>query len=255
MTKKNNKNKKSNAVFGFHAVHSLLQAKPDSVEWVAVQKGRDDQRAQQILELAHQQGITLEHLNKKAMEEAADGNHQGFIAQCHHFPSYTQADLMALIEAVPSGAAVSPLVLILDGIQDPHNLGAIMRSSDALGVMAIVIAKDNAVGMTSTVQKVASGAALTVPLVTVTNLSRCMQALRQAGLWLVGLDASAEDRIESIDMKGPVGVVMGNEGHGMRRGTRDKCDFLAHIPMTGTVSSMNVSVAAGIVLYEVNRQR
>ncbi|MDF1759899.1 MAG: 23S rRNA (guanosine(2251)-2'-O)-methyltransferase RlmB [Coxiellaceae bacterium] len=252
MTKKN---KKNNVVFGFHAVQSLLQAKPDSVDWLAVQKGRDDQRAQQILELAKLQGITLQHLNKKAMDDYADGNHQGFVAMCHHFPSYTQADLLALIEAVPSDAATSPLVLILDGIQDPHNLGAIMRSSDAMGVMAIVIAKDNAVGMTPAVQKVASGAAQTVPLVTVTNLSRCMQALKQAGFWLVGLDAAADNQIADIDLKGAVGIVMGNEGHGMRRGTRDKCDFLAHIPMVGTVSSMNVSVAAGMVLYEVNRQR
>lgn len=246
---------KKNMVFGFHAVQSLLQAKPDSVASLAVQKGRDDQRAQSLMDLAKQQGVGVEPMSKKAMDDLTEGNHQGFVALCHHFPSYTQADLMALVEAIPDDAPPCPLVLILDGIQDPHNLGAIMRTADAMAVTAIVVPKDKAVGMTAAVQKVACGAAMTVPLVTVTNLSRCMVALKDAGLWVVGLDADSNDCIDTIDLKGPVGIVMGNEGHGMRRGTRDKCDFLAHIPMQGTVSSMNVSVATGIVLYEANRQR
>lgn len=237
-------------VYGFHAVQSLLQAKPDAVASIIIQKGRQDERVQVIQDLAQQEGVSLSSMGKKAMQELVAQNHQGFIAQCHHFPAYTQADLLLILDK-----QTSPTILLLDGVQDPHNLGAILRTADAMGVSAVVIPKNNAVGLTPSVQKVACGAAMTVPVVTVTNFSRCMAELKKRGLWLVGLDMLGENRLTDIDMTGPVGVVVGSEGSGMRRKTREYCDFLAQIPMHGTVASMNVSVAAGMVLYEVQRQR
>lgn len=237
-------------VFGYHAVESLLLAKPDSVASIMLQKGRHDERVQRVQQLAAQEGINIAHVGKKTLDDYKLGNHQGFVAQCHHFPNYTQADLLTLMEKQSCAT-----VLVLDGVQDPHNLGAIMRTCDAMGVCAIVIPKDNAVGMTPAVQKVACGAAMTVPLVTVTNLSRCMQQLQDSGLWLVGLDMLGENRLSDIDLTGPIGIVMGSEGSGMRRKTRERCDFLAHVPMHGTVESMNVSVVTGMALYEVQRQK
>ncbi len=239
-----------NTVFGYHAVESLLQVKPDVIAWIGLQNGRDDERVRAIKELAEQEGIKISHMSKKAMEEQAGGNHQGFVAQCHHFPSYSQADLLAMLEKKSNAT-----MLLLDGVQDPHNLGAILRTADAMGVTAVVIPQDNAVGVTPTVQKVACGAAMTVPVVTVTNLGRCMDQLKQAGLWMVGLDMLGENRLGDIDLTGAIGIVMGNEGSGMRKMIRQRCDFVAHIPMSGAVASMNVSVAAGMAMYEMQRQK
>jgi 23S rRNA (guanosine2251-2'-O)-methyltransferase len=152
-------------------------------------------------------------------------------------------------------AAETPFVLILDQVQDPHNLGACLRTADAAGVHAVIVPKDNSVTLTDTVRRVACGAAENVPFVMVTNLARAMQRLKDAGIWLVGTDDTGTDLLYNIDLKGPLGIVMGAEGKGVRRLTRENCDFLAKIPMAGTVECLNVSVATGVCLYEAVRQR
>lgn len=152
-------------------------------------------------------------------------------------------------------AAENPFVLILDQVQDPHNLGACLRTADAAGVHAVIVPKDNSVTLTDTVRRVACGAAENVPFVMVTNLARTMQRLKDAGIWLVGTDDTGTQLIYTIDLKGPIGIVMGAEGTGMRRLTRESCDFLAQIPMAGTVECLNVSVATGVSLFEAVRQR
>jgi len=149
----------------------------------------------------------------------------------------------------------SPLVLILDQVQDPHNLGACLRTADGAGVDAVIVPKDNSVNLTETVRRVACGAAENVPFVMVTNLSRTMQRLKDAGVWLVGTDDTGSQLLYTVDLKGPIGIVMGAEGKGMRRLTRENCDFLAKIPMAGKVECLNVSVATGVCLYEAVRQR
>jgi 23S rRNA (guanosine2251-2'-O)-methyltransferase len=183
-----------------------------------------------------------------------DAVHQGVFADVQPLPPWHEDELVAGITAQLE-AKVQPLVLVLDGVQDPHNLGACLRTADACGALAVVIPKDRAVQMTATVRKVAAGAAETTPVAIVTNLARTLRLLKEAGLWIVGADAEAPKLAHEADLTGPVAIVMGAEGAGLRQLTRDTCDFLVRLPQQGAVESLNVSVATGMLLYESVRQR
>ena len=243
---------KSEYVFGLHAVQALLKTAPLRIEKLFVLRGRDDQRVQKVLQLAQAQGITWEWQTRKEMDARSDeGNHQGVIAVAKPGQLQDEAFLYQLVE----GASAPILLLVLDGVTDPHNLGACLRTADAVGVQAVIIPKDNSAGLTETTRKVACGAADSVPLVSVTNLARCLQKLQELGVWLVGTCGEANETIYELKLTGNIALIMGAEGTGMRRLTREQCDYLAHIPMLGSVSSLNVSVATGVCLFEALRQR
>ena len=237
--------------FGVHAVAALLKNQPECVIRLHVLKDRRDKKLEEILTAARENGIAVEVKSRQELDQLSHGeNHQGVIAFANRPKQYAEADLPALLESIEN-----PFVLVLDGVQDPHNLGACFRSADAAGVNLIIAPKDNAAGITPVVSKVACGATLHVPFVVVTNLARTLATLKKAGLWLYGADAEGETSLFKANLNGPIAIVMGAEGSGMRRLTREHCDVLLNIPMQGSVSSLNVSVATGIFLYEVVRQR
>lgn len=237
-------------VFGLHAVESLLRRDGANVVELFVQQGRRDKRLSALIDLAASVGVAVVECPRAKLDDLVPGRHQGVVATAETVSAYDEKALPGLL-----AGRQDALVLILDGVTDPHNLGACLRSADASGVTAVIAPKDNAVGLTATVRKVACGAAETVPFVTVTNLSRTIKVLQDAGLWLVGMAGEAEQELYDIDLRGPVALVMGAEGSGLRRLTREHCDFLAKLPMAGAVSSLNVSVATGICLFEAVRQR
>lgn len=247
-------------VYGIHAVDSLLRQHPKSVQRLIVQAGRGDKRIAGLLALARNQGIAVARESRASLDQLVDGRHQGAIAQLHGdaakeagTPSnlWQEADLLQAVENKGGPA----LILVLDGVTDPHNLGACLRSADAAGVDAVVVPKDHSADITPVVRKVACGAAEVVPVVRVTNLSRALQALKERGVWLFGADGDAEKSIYDSDLTTSIALVMGAEGSGLRRLTKEQCDYLVHLPMAGSVSSLNVSVATGVVLFEALRQR
>ena len=240
----------SETVFGLHAVLSVLKSTPQRVLELRLLKGRDDQKLQKIRQIAQAEKISVHMKARREMDEACEGNHQGVIALVKPGKLHTEDFLYELVDANQT-----PFILVLDGVTDPHNLGACMRSADAAGIQALVVPKDKSVGLTETVRKVACGAAESVPLVPVTNLARCLGKLQEKGLWIVGAAGEAEQSIHDTSLTGPLAIVMGSEGAGMRRLTREHCDYLAKIPMAGSVSSLNVSVATGVFLFEAVRQR
>jgi 23S rRNA (guanosine2251-2'-O)-methyltransferase len=193
----------------------------------------------------------LQWATVKNLDDKVNARHQGVIALCEEGQTHDEAFLLESMEKQGNKA----LFLVLDGVTDPHNLGACLRSADGAGVHAVVVPKDNSVGLTPVVQKVACGAAESVPLVMVTNLTRTLEKLQQAGAWVVGAAGEAEQFIYDIDLTGPLVLVMGAEGKGIRQLTRKQCDYLAKLPMAGEVSSLNVSVATGVCLFEIVRQR
>ncbi len=211
---------------------------------------------QAICELARNQGVAVVSCAKSDLDTRVGGRHQGVVAVLHPGVQHeaagmiSEADLMERVADAPS-----PLLLILDGVTDPHNLGACLRSADAAGVTAVIFPKDKSADVTDVVRKVASGAAEAVPWARVTNLARTIEALKQAGVWIIGTDGDAAETVYERDLTVPCAVVLGSEGAGMRRLTRDLCDFTVKLPMAGSVSSLNVSVAAGICLFEALRQR
>jgi len=240
-------------VFGWHAVSALLNQRPEQITSLSVLKGRMDLRMQQLLQQAERHQIPVHWQSRQQLDESVAGRHQGVVA-------YTQSEqidnILAEGELLPwLDKQANPLILLLDGVTDPHNLGACLRSADAAGVVAVILPKDNAAGITDTVRKVACGAAESVPIVTVVNLARTMKALQQAGIWLVGTAGEAEQELYDVDLRGPIGLVMGAEAKGLRRLTREHCDYLARLPLLGQVSSLNVSVATGVCLFEAVRQR
>ena len=237
-------------VFGIHAVEAFLQRAPQDVLELFVMKDRDDKRMQPIIQLARQNGVSVQFCNRRTLDDMVSGQHQGVVAKARLQSSGNEADLAAIVEQ-----QAKPFILILDGVTDPHNLGAILRSADAAGVHAVVAPKDRSVKLTSVVRKVACGAAESVPFITVTNLARTLRELQDAGVWIVGTAGETETLVYDADLKGPLALVLGAEGEGLRRLTRETCDSLVKIPMFGTVSSLNVSVAAGICLFEAVRQR
>lgn len=248
--------------FGLHAVEELLRSQSGAVTELLLAKGRDDKRMQAVLALADRAGIPVRRLPRAKLDTLVAGRHQGVVARLHDgggTPAepvdsgdlrWSESELLAAV----AGRA-DALVLVLDGVTDPHNLGACLRSADGAGVTAVVTPKDNAADITAVVRKVACGAAATVPLVRVTNLARAMDKLKDAGLWIYGTAGEAEQTIYEHDLSGPAVLVMGAEGSGMRRLTRERCDVLVKLPMAGAVSSLNVSVATGVCLFEIQRQR
>lgn len=240
--------------YGVHAVqHALDHAPEDILELWLADTRKSSRELQSIIETAGRHGISIQKVSARSLDElTAAGNHQGVAIRRRPPAALHEEALETLLARQPG---VSWLFLVLDGVQDPHNLGACLRSADAAGVHAVIAPRDNAVGLNATVSKVASGAAETVPFITVTNLARTLRSLQEAGIWLVGTDDAAESLIYDIDLTGDVAIVMGAEGRGLRQNTRRHCDHLARLPMQGSVDSLNVSVAAGIVLFESVRQR
>ncbi len=239
-------------IYGIHAVQGLLKSDAPRIQEIWFQNGRDDQRIKKLLDLAKSEGIPCKFVSRRGLDDLVDeGNHQGVVAYCALGETHDEAFLQKLIEHLPH----PPLLLVLDSITDPHNLGACMRSAEAAGVDAVIAPRDRSAGLNSTARKVASGAAEVLPFVTVTNLSRTLQQLQQQGVWIIGAAGEAEKSLYDADLKGAIALVMGAEGEGLRRLTRENCDFLINIPMYGTVSSLNVSVATGVCLFEAIRQR
>ena len=239
-------------VYGIHAVRTLLDKHPAKVAQVWLQSGRGDGRVDALATLAAKHSVKVEYRSTKELDQRANGErHQGAIAELRESGALGEGALDDILDR----AGAHPLVLVLDGVQDPHNLGACLRTADAAGVACVIVPRDRAAGLSATVRKVASGAAETVPLIQVVNLSRTLKWLKERGLWLVGTDDEAKTPLYGAKFAGPLAVVMGAEGAGMRRLTREHCDLLVSIPMAGVVESLNVSVATGIVLYEAVRQR
>ena len=240
----------SRIVFGFHAVTVLLRQRPESILELHAGSERSDGRMRDLLKLAEQKQVRVMAANNERLDGlAGHGRHQGVVVLAKEVRHGNSLD--DTLDAVTG----PPLLLVLDGIQDPHNLGACLRVADAAGVSAVVAPKDRAVGLNATAAKVASGAAETVPYFPVTNLARTLRELKERNIWIVGTDEDAKDDLFTADFPEAVAWVLGAEGEGMRRLTREHCDFLVRIPMQGVVESLNVSVAAGIVLFESVRRR
>ncbi|MGH8309196.1 MAG: 23S rRNA (guanosine(2251)-2'-O)-methyltransferase RlmB [Steroidobacteraceae bacterium] len=239
------------SVYGLHAVQALLARRPDRIVAVRLAESRDDPRVRRIEELARQHGVSLQRVDSRALKHLlGDVAHQGVVADVRPLPPWTEDDLLEALTR-----ATAPLLLALDGVQDPHNLGACLRTADACGALAVIVPKDRAAQLTPTVRKVAAGAAETTPVVAVTNLVRSLKLLKDAGIWIVGADAEAPKLAQELDLRGPLALVLGAEGFGLRRLTRETCDAIVRLPQLGSVESLNVSVAAGMLLYEAVRQR
>jgi len=235
-------------VYGFHAVTSCARQNPASVKGVYISRVRHDRRIQDLLNLLQEGNIKVVLVDDKRLDRlAGSGGHQGVVAQVEN----QRADFGQIFEAL----APNDTLLVLDGITDPHNLGACLRVADAMGVRAVIAPKDRAAGITPTVSKVASGAAETIVYIMVTNLSRAIKELQEHGIWVVGADSAATENIFSLKICGPVAWVLGAEDVGLRRLTKESCDQLVHIPMQGSVETLNVSVSCGICLAETLRQR
>ncbi|TDP64307.1 23S rRNA (guanosine(2251)-2'-O)-methyltransferase RlmB [Roseateles toxinivorans] len=237
-------------LFGFHAVTVRLKTAPQSIVEVHVDATRRDQRMRQFVERVKESGVKLfdsddDRLNKIC----GSSRHQGVVARVQALAQ--QHSLDDVLDAVEG----PPLLLVLDGVTDPHNLGACLRVADGAGAHAVIAPKDNAAGINATVAKVASGAAETVPYFMVTNLARTLNELKERDIWVIGTSDTATKSLYELDLKGPVALVLGAEGHGMRQLTGKTCDELVRVPMKGAVESLNVSVAAGVCLYEALRQR
>ncbi len=235
---------------GFHAVKGRLKQKADSVREIYVDAGRSDARMRELKAVAEKFGVRVMAVDAKRLDGMAGGaRHQGVIAMADEMrmPQFIEDVLETLDEP--------PLLLLLDGVQDPHNLGACLRVADGAGCHAVIAPKDRACGLTTTAAKVASGAAETVPYIVVTNLARTMRDLKDRGIWMVGTADDAPQSLWQAKLDGAIGLVLGAEGEGLRRLTRDTCDHLVSIPMMGSVESLNVSVASGVCLYEARRRR
>ncbi len=239
-------------IYGIHAVEAAIKHAANKITLIYVQEERHDKRLTHLINQAKTAKIKMQIMKHAEMEKQfSDFNHQGVVAKSEGQRQYHEQDLEILINE----SNHVPLFLILDGVQDPHNLGACLRSANAAGVTAVIAPKDRAASITPIVRKVASGAAEFTPFIAVTNLARTLRQLRDFGVWIFGLDGEATNQIFAADFTVPSALVLGAEGEGMRRLTREHCDQLLSIPMAGSVSSLNVSVAAGICLFEVVRQR
>ena len=244
-------------IYGIHAVESLSRTNPSMEQNLWLRRGRHDRRLSALLKLARDQGVHVQFETREGLDALVDGRHQGAVAEVNPEAetrvdlTWSEAQLLAHVE----GAAGPLLLLVLDGVTDPHNLGACLRSADAAGVDAVIVPKDKAAGLTPVTRKIACGAAETVPFVQVTNLRRTLEALKSRGVWLYGAAGNSEKSLYDNDLRSNLALVLGAEGSGLRRLTRETCDELVHLPMAGAVSSLNVSVAAGICLFEVVRQR
>ena len=249
----------SRILFGFHAVLSRMRQHATSIEEILIDRDRIDARMKDMLNLAEAAGVRTMQVDRARLDGLAgmNGRHQGIIARVIDMP-IPYKDIHDILE---SDLTEPPFFLVLDGVEDPHNLGACLRVADAMGVHAVIAPKDRAVGLNATVRKVACGAAETVPFIAVTNLARTLRELKDAGVFIVGTAMEAPKGMDAptsllnTKLDGAIALVLGAEGDGMRRLTAETCDALVTIPMFGSVESLNVSVASGICLYEVRRQR
>ncbi len=243
---------KPSKLFGLHAVQAALDYSPKTINQAWVDAQRQDKRLQQIIDHLRDLGIEPEQADRKRLDKLADNNnHQGIVIKVDMPTELSEHDLQTAVENLTATA----LFLVLDNVQDPHNLGACLRTADATGANGVIVTKDNATGITPTVCKVACGAAETIPVYQVTNLARTLRWLKEHGVWVMGTADDAEQTAYQTDLNLPLALVLGAEGAGMRRLTREQCDVLIRLPMLGTVESLNVSVAAGVLLYETVRQR
>lgn len=240
-------------LFGFHAVLSRMRQHGGSIQEILIDKDRVDPRMKDLQHMAEQANIRIMQVERSRLDGMAgkDGRHQGVIARV----ADTAMPYKDIHDILESNLNEAPFFLVLDGVEDPHNLGACLRVADAMGVHAVIAPKDRAVGLNATVRKVACGAAETVPFIAVTNLARTLRELKEAGVFVVGTTMDAPSSLLNTKLDGPVAIVLGAEGDGMRRLTAETCDTLVTIPMFGSVQSLNVSVASGICLYEIRRQR
>jgi 23S rRNA (guanosine2251-2'-O)-methyltransferase len=243
---------KSSRLYGLHSVQAALDYSPKKIHKAWVDSGRQDKRLMQAVDDLLALGIEPEKADRKRLDRLADGsNHQGIVIEVEMPGELPESDLKSAVENLQETA----LFLVLDNVQDPHNLGACLRTADATGVHGVIITKDNATGITPTVCKVASGAAETVPVYQVTNLSRTLRWLKGEGLWIMGAAGETAQSVYSSDFTVPMALVIGAEGKGLRRLTKEQCDVLVSVPMLGQVDSLNLSVATGVLLYEAVRQR
>ncbi|MEC5344429.1 23S rRNA (guanosine(2251)-2'-O)-methyltransferase RlmB [Brenneria populi] len=241
----------SEIIYGIHAVKALLDRDPQRFLEVFILKGRDDRRLLPLIAELESAGIAVQVASRQWLDGKVEGAvHQGIVAKVKEGRQYQENDLPALLDGLEQ-----PLLLVLDGVTDPHNLGACLRSADAAGVHAVIVPRDRSAQLNATAKKVACGAAENVPLIRVTNLARTMRLLQEHRVWIVGTAGEADHTLYQSKLNGPLALVMGAEGEGMRRLTREHCDELISIPMAGSVSSLNVSVATGICLFEAVRQR
>lgn len=241
---------KSKMIFGFHAVTARLRHEASSVEEIYIDAARHDRRMHDLIDAAKAANVRVIPADDQRLNNmVGTRRHQGVVAKAGELTLARNLD--ELLDAIEG----PPLILILDGITDPHNLGACLRVADGAGAHAVIAPKDRAVGLNATAAKVASGAAETVPYITVTNLARTMRELKERDIWIIGTTDDAEKTLYQADFSGPAALVMGSEGEGMRRLTRENCDVLVSIPMFGSVESLNVSVASGVCLFEARRQR
>ncbi len=238
-------------LYGIHALESVINREPERLIELFVLKGREDDRLHNIINQARRFGISVQFCQRKTLDDKVNGEqHQGVVARAKPGKQYSENDLAEIVEK-----ADNPFLLILDGVTDPHNLGACLRTAEAAGAHAVVVPKDKSAALTPTVRKVASGAADVIPLVQITNLARTLRELQEAGVWIIGTAGEAKQNLYECKLTGPTALVMGAEGKGMRRLTRENCDELIKLPMAGTVTSLNVSVATGVCMFEIVRQR
>jgi 23S rRNA (guanosine2251-2'-O)-methyltransferase len=239
-------------IFGIHSVEALLKRQPERAERLLVQKERQDKKIEALTLIAKQKHVSIQQVSKQELDRLTqEANHQGVVLYYAKSRTLSESDLQPFLENLDGPA----FLLILDSVQDPHNLGACFRTADAAGVHAIIAPKDKAVGITPVVSKVASGAAEILPFFQITNLARTIEILKELGIWIYGAAGEAEASLYKTDLSGSIAIVMGAEGEGLRRLTREHCDVLVNIPMQGSVSSLNVSVATGVILFEALRQR
>lgn len=240
-------------IYGIHAVSVCIERTPERIIEVYLLKGREeDKRLNQVLKTLRHLGISVQFCNRTTLDNKANGeNHQGLIAKVQEQKAFNEADLDTILNQ-----QTKPLLLVLDGVTDPHNLGACLRTADAAGVHAVIMPKDNAASLNPVARKVACGAAETIPVIRVTNLARTLRDMQQRhNIWVVGTAGEATKTLYETQLTGGLALVMGAEGDGLRRLTRETCDELVSIPMAGLVSSLNVSVATGVCLFEIVRQR
>ena len=254
---------KRNFVYGLHAIGGVIERAPERLLELWLASPRDDARARDLKERAEAVGVRVQTATGETLTKWV-GNvvHQGVVAAVRPLKPWDEHDLLASLAQTgdqAGGTAAAPgwqpLLLVLDGVTDPHNLGACLRTAEAAGAHAVVIPKDRSATVDGVVRKVAAGAAEFIPVASVTNLARTLDSLKQLGIWVVGTDGESEQTLYDADLKRPLALVLGAEGGGMRRLTRERCDFLVRIPMAGQVESLNVSVAAGVALFEACRQR
>lgn len=242
---------KRDLVYGLHAIRAVIDRAPERVLELWMAEPRHDARARELRARAQAAGLKVQTVGGDSLKKlAGDVSHQGAVAAIRPLKAWDEQGLASALSGLEN-----PLLLVLDGVTDPHNLGACLRTADAAGVAAVILPKDRSAAVDSVARKVAAGAAEFVPVVTVTNLARALGRLKEGGIWVVGTDGEAEQSLYGADLDRPLALVLGAEGEGLRRLTRDTCDFLVRIPMSGQVESLNVSVAAGIALFEAGRQR